>query len=160
MLPGRGCVTDMVLGPAVTLSGKRDRTRRRRRRRADDEPASAGGAGDDPADELEAMSLVEEEATAAAVAAGPCARARAGLAARGGQLFLYGGQLERGSVEVTLSDFYQLGKSRCCNCGWGFIAMPDYWLCNAWDMYLVFGARQPDAPHAPLFSSRLCMDGK
>ncbi|XP_037076977.1 LOW QUALITY PROTEIN: kelch domain-containing protein 4-like [Pollicipes pollicipes] len=94
----------------VTLSGRRDPARRRRRRRAADDPApepaaaAASGSGD-PAEQLEAMSIEEE---AAAVAA-PSPRARAGLAARAGQLFLYGGQLERGSVEVTLSDFYQLG---------------------------------------------------
>ena len=89
----------------VTLSGKRERTRRRRRRKADQE--SGADAEEDPAEQLEAMAIGEEEAAAAA---GPCARARAGLAARGSQLFLYGGQLERGSVEVTLSDFYQLGE--------------------------------------------------
>ncbi|XP_037076978.1 kelch domain-containing protein 4-like [Pollicipes pollicipes] len=97
----------------VTLSGRRDPARRRRRRRAADDPApepaaaAASGSGD-PAEQLEAMSIEEE---AAAVAA-PSPRARAGLAARAGQLFLYGGQLERGSVEVTLSDFYQLDTSK------------------------------------------------
>ena len=50
------------------------------------------------------MSLAEEGVSV------PGVRARAGLAARGAQLFLYGGQLERGAVEVTLSDFYQLGE--------------------------------------------------
>ena len=74
---------------------------------SDPEPATA--ADDDPADQMEAMSIGEEAAAAAAAVAAPSARARAGLAARGGQLFLYGGQFERGAVELTLSDFYQLG---------------------------------------------------
>ena len=88
----------------MTLSGRRDPARRRRRRRAADTADPEPSSGD-PSDQLEALSLAEE-----GPAGGPGVRARAGLAARGGQLFLYGGQLERGSVELTLSDFYQLGE--------------------------------------------------